>query len=96
MPKERMSPADVLRSIAEVANRPIIVDVETFLGSGAVGGFIMTPDQIGQDAGRLALRILNGEIASTIPIATTEPLKPIFDWRQLQRWNISEGRLPPE
>jgi C4-dicarboxylate-specific signal transduction histidine kinase len=24
------------------------------------------------------------------------PLKPIFDWRQLQRWGVRESRLPPE
>jgi signal transduction histidine kinase len=86
--------ADVLPSIAEVANRPIIVGVETFLGSGAVGGFIMTPAQIGQDTGRLALRVLNGESASDILITTGNALKPIFDWRQLQRWNIGVSQLP--
>jgi len=87
--------ADVLPTIADVANRPIIVGVETFLGSGAVGGFIMLPDQIGREAGRLVLRLLDGESASDIPVTTNDALRPIFDWRQLQRWNISEARLPP-
>jgi signal transduction histidine kinase len=94
-PKGTYIAADVLRSIADVANRPIIVGVETFLGSGAVGGFVMVPDLIGRDTGRLVLRVLNGENASDIPVTTNEALKPIFDWRQLQRWNISEARLPP-
>jgi signal transduction histidine kinase len=88
--------AEVLPLITEVANRPIIVDVETVFGSGAVGGFILTPDQIGRDAGRLALRILDGEKVSDIPVTTGNTLKPIFDWRQLQRWHIDESRLPPE
>jgi signal transduction histidine kinase len=88
--------AEVLPLITEVANRPVIVDVETVFGSGAIGGFILTPDQIGQDAGRLALRILNGEKASDIPITTGSTLKPIFDWRQLQRWHIDERKLSPE
>lgn len=86
--------ADVLPLIAEVANRPIIVDVDTFFGTGAVGGFMLVPAQIGRDAGRLVLRILNGESASSIPVTRDETRKPIFDWRQLQRWNISEDRLP--
>jgi C4-dicarboxylate-specific signal transduction histidine kinase len=41
------------------------------------------------------LRILDGADASDVPITTGESLRPIFDWRQLQRWNISEGQLPP-
>jgi C4-dicarboxylate-specific signal transduction histidine kinase len=41
------------------------------------------------------LRILDGEKASDIPITNSEEiLRPVFDWRQLQRWGISENRLP--
>jgi len=80
--------------VASVANRPIIVDTSGYIGLGAVGGFVLTAEQVGQDAGRLALRILNGESASDIPIETANKLKPIFDWRQLQRWGISEAELP--
>ena len=47
-------------------------------------------------AARLILRILNGESASTIPVNTTLSTKLIFDWRQMQRWGISESLLPPE
>jgi signal transduction histidine kinase len=88
------SAAQVLPYITEVANQPIIVNSETFVGSGAVGGYVLSPDRIGRDAGRLALRILNGESASDIPVTTGNTLTPIFDWRQLQRWGISESRLP--
>jgi hypothetical protein len=41
------------------------------------------------------LRILDGENVSDIPITNSEEiLRPVFDWRQLQRWGISENRLP--
>jgi C4-dicarboxylate-specific signal transduction histidine kinase len=40
------------------------------------------------------MRILDGEDASDIAVSTSNTLKPMFDWRQLQRWNISENRLP--
>jgi signal transduction histidine kinase len=89
-----VSPAESLPLITEVANRPIIVDIETFLGTGALGGLILRPAQIGADTGRLVLRVLSGESASSIPIATGTALKPIFDGRQLERWKISEQRLP--
>jgi signal transduction histidine kinase len=86
--------ADMLPVIAEVASRPIIVDGEAYFGTGATGGLILSPDQIGREAAGLVLRILNGERVSDIPVTRGEPPKPIFDWRQLQRWNISEDRLP--
>ena len=88
------SATEVLPLVVEAANRPIIVGAETFLGPGAVGGFILTPDQIGRDAGRIAARILDGENVADIPMTMDSALKPIFDWRQLRRWNISESRLP--
>ena len=87
--------AELVPQIAEVANRPIIVGVETYFGTGAIGGYLLSPRQIGQEAGQLALRILGGEDPSTIPVMASSDPKPIFDWRQLRRWNINESNLPP-
>ena len=42
-----------------------------------------------------ALRILNGEKASDIKIPPAPFASPKFDWRQMQRWGISESSLPP-
>ena len=42
-----------------------------------------------------ALRILNGEKASDIKIPPSPFASPKFDWRQMQRWGISESNLPP-
>jgi signal transduction histidine kinase len=87
-------PIDALRLVAEVANRPIVVAAETFVGAGAVGGYVLTPAAVGKGAADLALRILNGESPSAIPIADGNVVRPIFDWRQLKRWGISESKLP--
>jgi signal transduction histidine kinase len=87
-------PVDALRLVAEVANQPIVVAAETFVGAGAVGGYVLTPAVIGKEAADLALRILNGKSASAIPIADGNFVKPIFDWRQMQRWGISASSLP--
>jgi C4-dicarboxylate-specific signal transduction histidine kinase len=80
-------------AIAEVANRPIVIDSETMLGYGGTGGFVASPTAIAQQTAQLALRVLNGQDPSTIP-ASIDELKPIFDWRQLKRWHVSEHRLP--
>jgi signal transduction histidine kinase len=92
---ENYLPAEASQLVAEAANRPTFVDSETFIGAGSVGGLVISPGGIGRVAARFALRILDGENPSDIPITNSEEiLRPGFDWRQLQRWGISENRLP--
>jgi signal transduction histidine kinase len=88
------SAVEPLILIAEATSRPIIGDAETEIGAGAIGGFVLRPDEVGRDASRLVMRIFDGEDASDIPALVGNTLTPMFDWRQLQRWNISESALP--
>jgi len=90
------NPAEALKAIADVANRPIVVDAESFVGMGAVGGSVLSAKDVGRETGRDIARILNGEDASNIPIALKEFTKPVFDSRQLKRWGINESALPAE
>jgi signal transduction histidine kinase len=87
-------PIDALQSVAETANRPIVVASEAYLGYGAIGGFLIVPSQIGTAAAQLAMRILAGESASSIPVSIGNMVRPIFDWRQMQRWGVSASSLP--
>jgi signal transduction histidine kinase len=87
-------PVEALGYLSQSANRPIVVPAETFVGSGGVGGYVLMPAAIGEEAGELALRILSGESPSAIPISEGNVVRPIFDWRQLQRWGVSESQLP--
>ncbi|QPF92595.1 sensor histidine kinase [Bradyrhizobium commune] len=89
------SPVAALARIAESANRPVIITSDTFLGRAGVGGFLLLPEIIGRETGKVAMRILGGEAASSIPSFNGDNVKPIFDWRQLQRWNVAEANLPP-
>jgi len=88
-------PATAVGLIAEKANRPIIVAAETFLSPGGVGGFVLVPGLIGASVAKMALRILNGESPSSIPVTVTDAVKPIFNWPQMQRWGVSEANLLP-
>lgn len=89
------SPAKAFEMVAEKANRPIIVAAEPLVALGSIGGPVIVPRLIGADAARLALRILHGEPASSIPVATSQAVKPIFNWLQMERWGVSESDLPP-
>ncbi len=43
-----------------------------------------------------AIRILGGEKAANIKIPSRDLQSPRYNWQQMQRWGISESRLPPE
>ena len=89
------SPASALARVAEKANRPIIITSDTFIGRSGVGGFLLLPEMIGREAGEVAMRILDGEAPSSIVPFGGDNVKPIFDWRELRRWNVDEANLPP-
>jgi signal transduction histidine kinase len=88
-------PREAVAAIATVANRPIVTGTVNFVGYGAVGGLVVSSPPIGEQARRLALRILKGENASDIPVTVGDFKKPIYDWREIKRWNVSEESLPP-
>jgi signal transduction histidine kinase len=88
------NPRDAVAAVAEVANRPMVIDRENLLGYGGTGGFVVGPVPIGEEAARVVLRVLDGEMASNIPITAGDFTRPVFDWRQLQRFGISEAQLP--
>jgi signal transduction histidine kinase len=88
-------PANALALIAEVASRPIVITAESELGRGGIGGFLMCPSLIGESVAGLAMRILDGESPELIPAAPAQVVRPIFDWRQMQRWGVSASSLPP-
>jgi PAS domain S-box-containing protein len=86
---------EALRRIHEVANAPVNGLFRNQLGMGIVGGRLYAEDAEGKESARIAIRILHGEAASSFPPRVTSPSQPQYDWRELQRWNIDEDRLPP-
>jgi signal transduction histidine kinase len=86
-------PATALEIIAEKANSPIVVGAEPLLLAGGIGGYALVAGEIGADAAKIALRVLDGERADGITPMVSNG-KPMFNWQQMQRWNVSESSLP--
>ncbi len=84
-----------LERLHAVANAPIFSYNQAFFGSAIVGGPLLSPTDIGRDVAAVAIRILGGEGPSEIRTPVVQFAHPIFDWRQMQRWGISEKNLPP-
>ena len=87
-------PHDVAERIATTANAPVYAFVDQLLGRGIVGGHLYSMDAHGDEAARLALRILAGERPPTMPPVDRPVSIDLFDSRQLNRWGIDERRLP--
>jgi signal transduction histidine kinase len=86
--------SEIARQVAEASPVPVYGTNERYVGLGLVGGVVRGTRDTGTRVGEMALQILNGTRAQDIPIEDAR-LVPTFDERQLQRWRIDEGRLPP-
>lgn len=84
-------PADAIRRIAAAASVPVYALSDTNVGSGIVGGQVVSFEAQGQVAAELALRVLAGERPAPTAAATTVPM---VDARQLARWRLDARRLP--
>jgi signal transduction histidine kinase len=83
-----------LTRLHAVATAPIFSYDESFFGNATVGGPLLLAADTGRLTAAAAIRILNGEKPGEIrPLV--QFASPVFDWREMQRWGISESRLPP-
>jgi signal transduction histidine kinase/ABC-type uncharacterized transport system substrate-binding protein len=87
---------DAMTLLRAVANAPIFSFVDAYLGKGIVGGPLISVRDVGKAAAHAAVRILDGETPGDVRTSPIGFGTPKFDWRELQRWNISESQLPPE
>ena len=85
---------DALNKLSSTANRPIFSYDGSFFGEAIVGGPMHSVQQLSQSTADVAVRILNGEKPGDIKTPPSPFAAPIFDWRQLQRWGISDSNLP--
>ncbi|MDN4982047.1 HAMP domain-containing sensor histidine kinase [Bradyrhizobium sp. WYCCWR 13022] len=83
-----------LRSLHAVANAPIFSYQEPFFGGSTVGGPMHSTAETTQKTVDAAIRILGGERPSSIKYQPIGFAPPKYDWRELQRWGISESNLP--
>ncbi len=84
-----------LNALASVASAPIFSYDGSFFEGALVGGPMFSVLESSAVTANVANRILSGERPGDIKTQPVEFAAPRFDWRQMQRWGISEGSLPP-
>ena len=85
---------EILSSITKATPVPIFGMSVHSVGHGIIGGHVYTVEAAAGKVAEVVRRIANGERAQDIPVQNV-PTVPMFDWRELRRWGISEDSLPP-
>ena len=87
----RFVPYKAVELIAARANAPVFSAWETLMGSGIVGGSLLSGEAVGEVAGDF-INAWQGN-GSTNP-GSGEIQRVIYDQRQLDRWNFDRSALP--
>ena len=88
-------PAKVAADLSALSHAPVYGPYDTFVGKGAVGGFVETFESVGLAAADLAIEILDGKAPAALPPRTNPGQHYRVDYRSMQKWNLSENNLPP-
>ncbi len=92
---------DRLLSVKEAAVRlsraapvPVFAAWDFWVGHGPLGGVAVSSEAQGESAARMALRILGGEKADSIPVLFDSPNVVLLDQNALDRFGIPAKALP--
>ncbi len=88
-------PSEVAELVAARANAPVYSHVGSYVGRGIVGGRVFSFETSGKAAAGLGLRLLAGDRPEDISVPEASENADVFDWRQLRKWGVGEGALPP-
>jgi signal transduction histidine kinase len=87
-------PLEYVDRVAQAANAPTYCWVDSAMDHGIVGGSLYSQRAAIERISQLAIRVLRGERADSIPVEDLDLNTNQLDWRQLRRWHIDEARIP--
>ena len=93
-PKGRSNANEIVEAIYQVTQAPIYSNWKFMLGSGVIGGKVIDGFAHGKAAGQMAVRVLEGEDVSDIPIVKPNDEPIIFDNNLLEKFHINRDDLP--
>lgn len=90
------TPGEAIPAISRASAVPVYGAVDYMLGLGIVGGMLKSSYYQGEAAAKLALRVMDGEPISNIPVVLKSPNQYMFDYRMLTAMGIKKRLLPKE
>ncbi len=91
-----ISYVDGIGMVSKATNVPIYGSWEFYFGNGIVGGMITSGFSQGQQAAKLAQRVLSGTPVGSIAVITKSPNRYMFDHIEMTRFGVDIADLPPE
>ncbi len=88
-------PLEYIDVVVAASNAPVYCWVDSAMEHGILGGSLKDQSAQMKALASLADRILRGESADAIPLATPDLNVPQLSGRELARWGISEAQVPP-
>lgn len=82
--------------IKEVSKNPIYGAWDFYLGKGIVGGRLISAQAQGREAALMAKDIINGQNDFCAKIVQNTANNYLFDYLELQKYDISQAELPAE
>ncbi len=89
-----VAPHEAMRRIADASRAPIYGIFDPLVGHGLVAAVATPVDASAHAAAALVRDILVRGEGEYLPAAKDLAATPIFDWRELRRWNLRKGQLP--
>ena len=86
---------DVSQQICPAAPVPVYGIWDFYLGDGIVGGMLISGEEHGRMAAEMIASVLRGEDIHSIPVVQESPNRYMFDYAQLQRFDIPVSSIPP-
>ncbi|WP_320044758.1 hypothetical protein [uncultured Desulfobacter sp.] len=90
----RYIPYNAAAQISQSAAAPVYSLWTSLLGSGIVGGYLLSGELVGE---RMASVLKDPELVKNTAGTWSDQFHGFFyDWRQLERWHISKDTLPAQ
>jgi PAS domain S-box-containing protein len=90
----RPTPVENGRMILAVSPVPVYSFWDFHLGTGVLGGHIITGLDQGRTAADMVLRLLDGTPADSIPVMMQTPARNIIDFNVMKKYGIKMNALP--
>ena len=82
------------REVSKSSSVPVYHLYDFGINNGSIGGTMLSGKLQGNNAGSLALRVIQGENIDDIPIITPNSYRTVFDYEQMERFGISLKSVP--
>jgi signal transduction histidine kinase len=90
------NPRDAAARLARASAAPVYGPIDTFIGTGVVGGRMPSFEAVGRQAGMIVAKLLAGVPPALIERPALAPTALHVDWRQVKRFGIDAAAIPAD